>query len=63
MKTHEASEEFSIFDALVRQVISVPKKEIARREEEYKRLAELNPLKRGPKKKIKSSSGPGPAVS
>jgi hypothetical protein len=42
--------EYDRFTSLVKQVLSVPKAEIQRREEEYKREAALKP-KRGPKKK------------
>lgn len=47
------SEEYDRFNRLVKQVLSVPKAEIERREEEYKREAASKP-KRGPKKKIAS---------
>jgi hypothetical protein len=57
------SKEFERFDALIRKVISVPKKELLRREEQYKREASINPQKRGPKGKPKTSSGPVPAAS
>jgi len=39
------------FDTLVRKVLSIPRKEIMRREAEYKRQSALNPRRRGPKKK------------
>jgi hypothetical protein len=42
--------EYERFNSLVRQVLSVPKAEIQRREEEYKRETASKP-KRGPKKK------------
>jgi hypothetical protein len=45
--------EYERFTSLVRQVLSVPKAEIQRREEEYKREAASRP-KRGPKKKTAS---------
>jgi hypothetical protein len=45
--------EYDRFTSLVKQVISVPKAEIQKREEEYKREAASKP-KRGPKKKIVS---------
>jgi hypothetical protein len=44
------------FDALVRQVLSVPHEEIVRREAEYKRQSAMNPHRRGPKKKIKPAA-------
>jgi hypothetical protein len=43
------------FDALVRRVLSVPHKEIMRREAEYKRKSAMNPNRRGPKPKAKAS--------
>jgi hypothetical protein len=42
--------EYDRFTSLVKQVISVPKAEIQRREEEYQREVASRP-KRGPKKK------------
>ena len=45
--------EYERFTSLVKQVLSVPKAEIQRREEEYKREAASRP-KRGPKKKTAS---------
>jgi hypothetical protein len=45
--------EYDRFTSLVKQVLSVPKAEIQRREEEYKREAASSP-KRGPKKKTAS---------
>ena len=47
----EGVEAMERFNALVRKVLSVPREEIMRREAEYRRLAALNPHKRGPKPK------------
>jgi hypothetical protein len=47
--------EYDRFTSLVKQVLSVPKAEIQRREEEYKREAALKP-KRGPKKTVSRDS-------
>jgi hypothetical protein len=47
------------FKAAMKTIIAVPRSEILRREEEYKRQSMLNPRKRGPKPKQKSAS-PGP---
>jgi hypothetical protein len=45
--------EYDRFTSLVKQVVSVPKAEIQRREQEYQREAASKP-KRGPKKKTVS---------
>jgi hypothetical protein len=57
------SQEFNAFDKAVKQILSVPKAEILRREEEYRKEADANPHKRGPKRKIKPSASPDPAAS
>jgi hypothetical protein len=60
--THTPSE-FDTFTKAVEHILSVPKSEILRREEEYRRQAALNPHKRGPKPKVKRRrSSPGPAA-
>lgn len=43
--------EFDAFTRVVDKVLSVPKTEILRREAEYQKQAEMNPRKRGPKRK------------
>ncbi len=43
-------------DRVVRKVLSVPREEIVRREEEYKRQSLANPNRRGPKRKIKPTA-------
>jgi hypothetical protein len=48
------SDERRAFDGLVDRVLSVSHEEIKRRESEYKKLADANPRKRGPKRKLKS---------
>jgi hypothetical protein len=45
------SEEFERFTAAVDTILSVPKTELKRREEEYRKRADANPRKRGPKPK------------
>jgi hypothetical protein len=47
------SAEYSNFTSAVEHIMSVPKAEILRREEEYRKQAALNPKKRGPKPKRK----------
>ena len=43
--------EFDAFTRVVDKVLSVPKAEILRREAEYRKQADQNPRKRGPKTK------------
>jgi hypothetical protein len=52
------SVEYETFTDAVEHIMSVPKAEILRREAEYKKLADANPNKRGPKpkRKIKPAS-------
>jgi len=52
------SAEYETFTSAVERIMSVPKAEILRREAEYKKMADANPNKRGPKpkRKIKSAS-------
>jgi hypothetical protein len=49
------------FKAAMKKILAVPRSEILRREEEYKRQAALNPRKRGPRPKPKPDAH-GPAV-
>jgi hypothetical protein len=46
--------EFDAFTRVVDKVLSVPKSEILRREAEYRKQADANPRKRGPKPKAKA---------
>ena len=55
------SAEYEAFSRLVGHVLSVPREEILRREAEYKKRADANPRKRGPKRKVKPAAFPGPA--
>lgn len=57
MKT---SQEYENFTKLVDRVLSVSKSEILRREAEYRRQADLNPRKRGPKRKSKRPPSASP---
>ncbi len=47
------SAEYERFTNAIERIMSVPKAEILRREADYKRQADLNPRKRGPKSKSK----------
>ena len=53
MKHHT---EYKAFRNAVEHLMSVPKAEILRREAAYKKQADLNPRKRGPKRKVKPSA-------
>jgi hypothetical protein len=44
------------FKSAMKTILSVPRSEMLRREEEYKKRAMLNPRKRGPKPKPKPVS-------
>ena len=57
MSTERISPEYDAFTAAVTRIMSVPKAEILRREAEYKRQADLNPRKRGPKPKPERAKG------
>ena len=50
------SGEYDAFTALVDRVLSVSHEEIKRREAEYRKRADANPRKRGPKRKVKPSA-------
>jgi len=52
----DTSAEFDAFTATVDKLLSVPKSEILRREAEYRKQADLNPRKRGPKPKKERTS-------
>ena len=52
------SQEFATFTDAVERIMSVPKAEILRREAEYKKVADANPHKRGPKPKAKRKVKP-----
>lgn len=54
MTTKREPTEAEAFNALLGKVLSVPKAEILRREAEYKKRADANPKKRGPKRKAKA---------
>ncbi len=50
------SAEYTQFTRLVDQVLSVPREELLRREAQYRKRADANPRKRGPKQKVKPSA-------
>lgn len=50
------SAEYERFTSAVERIMSVSKAEILRREAEYHKQADLNPRKRGPKRKLKLSA-------
>ena len=50
------SAEYKRFTNAVERIMSVPKVEILRREAEYKKQSDLNPRKRGPKRKVRPSA-------
>jgi hypothetical protein len=52
------SNEYEAFTNAVEHLMSIPKAEILRREAEYKKQADLNPRKRGPKRKVNPSASP-----
>jgi len=64
MKRHadvtEGNQAFQKFDETVKALLAVPRSEILRREAEYRKQAERNRNRRGPKPRAsKQSSGPG----
>jgi hypothetical protein len=50
----DTSVEFDAFNSTVDRLLTVPKSEILRREAEYRKRADANPRKRGPKPKVKA---------
>ena len=62
MKSHtemiEGPEAAARMDAAMRTIFSVSRQEILRREAEYKKRADANPRKRGPKQKVRPSASP-----
>jgi hypothetical protein len=49
------------FKTAMRKIISIPRAEMLRREEEYKRQSMLNPRRRGPKPKQNPATSHDPA--
>ena len=61
-KMIEGPEAFQRFDKAMRTMLAVPRSELERREAAYRKQAEANPSKRGPKRKAKPAASPGSAV-
>jgi hypothetical protein len=59
---HEGPEAAKRFDSELSFVLSVPRQLIERRERAYRKKVDANPNRRGPKRKVKPSASPGPAV-
>jgi len=53
---HEGPEAAKRFDKGLRQILSVPRYTLVRRERAYKKKSTSNPNRRGPKPKIKPSA-------
>ena len=58
----EGPEAYRRFENAMRTVLAVPRAVVQQRLEEHRRQADLNPRKRGPKRKAKPSASPDPAV-
>jgi len=58
----EGPEAYKRFENAMRAVLSVPHSVIKQRIDEHKRQADLNPRKRGPKRKAKPSASPVPVA-
>ena len=52
----QSNPEFTAFTKTVDRLLSVSKEEILKREAEYRKQAERNPNKRGPKPKAKANT-------
>jgi hypothetical protein len=53
---HEGPEAAHTFDQGLRQILSVPRATLERRERAYKKKSSANPKRRGPKPKVKPSA-------
>lgn len=51
MARKRPSREYQAFTSLVDRLLTVPKEEVDRRQAEYRKQADQNPKKRGPKRK------------
>lgn len=54
IETNEGPQAQRQFVDAMKKILSVPREEMLRREEEYKRQSALNPKRRGPKPKRKT---------
>ena len=59
-KKEESPDEFGAFTRMMDKLLSVPKAELKRREDEYRKRADANPKKRGPKRKVNPSASRDP---
>jgi hypothetical protein len=59
---NEGPEAFRRFDEGVRQILSVSRATLVRRERAYRKQVDANPNRRGPKRKVKPSASPDPAA-
>jgi len=59
---HEGPEAAKRFDSELSFVLSVPRPLIERRGRAYRKKVNANPNRRGPKRKVKPSASPDPAV-
>lgn len=58
----EGPEAFTRFRNAMKAILAVPHSEIKTRIEEHRKQADLNPNRRGPKRKIKASASRVPRV-
>jgi hypothetical protein len=58
----EGPEAFRRFDQGMTQILSVSHATLVRREKKYRKTVDANPNRRGPKRKVKPSASPDPAV-
>ncbi len=58
----EGPEAYKRFETAMKAVIAVPRAKVQAKIAEHRKLAELNPNRPGPKRKVKPSASPVPAV-
>ena len=54
------SKEFQVFDHMISRLLTMPKSELLRRHAEHREKSDLNPRKRGPKRKVRLPSATDP---